>query len=151
MEIFCDKCKCKSTLSTDQVEHIKKSREKGMRFIMARCSLCERSVAINPMSMELADVPTQKTGDGLRCPCKTCTGHISYIEDSACFWGCGECGKTWSTIEALFDDIDKSIKKYPYRGKVYKKHQNRCSFAPVSTKMEPGNYEELVKEEWEQT
>ncbi|GHU10448.1 hypothetical protein FACS1894185_1950 [Betaproteobacteria bacterium] len=60
MELFCDKCQGKSTLSTDQIEHIKKSREKGMKFIMVHCSLCERSVAINPMTMEFHDVQIKK-------------------------------------------------------------------------------------------
>jgi hypothetical protein len=151
MELFCDKCQGKSALSTDQIEHVEKSREKGMKFIMVRCSLCERSVAINPMTMEFENAPIKKTGDGLRCPCKTCYGHISYVEDGTCFWGCGECGKTWNTIEALFGDIDKSIKKYPYRGKVYKKHKNKCYFTPVAAEKEPRNYEELVHKEWEET
>jgi hypothetical protein len=118
-----------------------------MVFIMLTCSLCGRSFAINPISMEPPDIPTKKIGEGLRCPCKTCSGYISYIEDSPGFWGCGECGSTWFNKDDLFRDIENISKQYSYRQKVYIKDKKFC-FLPVDLEKEPKNYEKLVENEW---
>jgi hypothetical protein len=148
MILFCDKCGRKFVPSNEQMEHIEKSRDKGMKFIMVTCSLCERSVAIDPTSLKSPAMPTKNVGDGLRCPCKACYGRISYVEDEPSFWGCGECGTTWLNIDELFRDIERISNLYIYRKKVYRKNRKTGVFLPVSLEKEPDNYEELIITEW---
>ncbi|MDR3322843.1 MAG: hypothetical protein LBS89_01390 [Zoogloeaceae bacterium] len=146
MKLFCDKCKCEFVPSPDQMEHLKNSQSKGMKFIMIACSLCGRSFPMNPMSTKSPDA-NKKIGDGLRCPCKTCSGIISYVEDATGFWGCGECGTVWFDKNDLFREIENISRRYSYRRKVYVKDKN-FGFLPVDLEKEPKNYENLVESEW---
>jgi hypothetical protein len=147
IKILCDQCKNEFTSSDDQMEHIVNSLKKEMTFIMVRCSLCSKAFPLNPLTMQIPELPEKKIGDGLRCPYKTCHSYISFIEDKPSFWGCGECGNVWFEKEKLFRDIEEISKKYSYRKMVYKKEGD--GFVPVSSKNEPKNYEQLVEKEWD--
>lgn len=145
MNITCDQCKETFTASGEQISFISDSRKKGMRFIMLECLSCYKGFSLNPLTMTVP-VPEKTTDeDLLRCPCDSCYGLISYVEDQKPFWGCGECGSVWFTQSDLFEAIEASIKKHPYRAKVYKKKGN--NFMPVPLENEPENYEETVARE----
>ncbi|MDN5395687.1 MAG: hypothetical protein L0G39_16100 [Chryseobacterium sp.] len=145
MNITCDQCKETFTASPDQMAFISDSQKKGMRFIMLECLSCYSSFSLNPMTME-QPIPKKKADeDGLRCPCNSCYGLLSYVDDSKPFWGCGECGTVWFSKADLFQSITNSIEKYPYRAKVYTKKGN--NFHPVPLENEPENYEDVVAQE----
>lgn len=145
MNITCDQCKETFTASPDQISFISDSQKKGMRFIMLECLSCYSNFSLDPLTMELP-VPQKTTNeDHLRCPCDSCYGLISYIDNPKPFWGCGECGTVWFAKADLSDAIAKSIEKHPYRAKVYRKKGN--NFLPVPLNNEPENYEETVSNE----
>lgn len=145
MNIKCDQCKETFTASEDQSSFILQSQKKGMKFIMLECLSCYGSFSLNPQTLEVPVAPMRMPEDGLRCPCSSCCGLISYVDDKPPFWGCGECGTVWFSKADLFQNISESIKKHPYRAKVYRKEEN--AFFPVPLDHEPENYEKTVLRE----
>lgn len=142
MNITCDHCKKTSAASESQIRFILDSQKKGMKFIMLECPLCYQDFSLNPQTMDAPDAIRKTAEDGLRCPCSSCYGLISYVSGKKEFWGCGECGTVWSSQSDLFEAIADIIKKYPYRADVYTKKGNH--YIPVALKNEPKNYEENV-------
>ncbi|SHE69069.1 hypothetical protein [Chryseobacterium sp. OV279] len=145
MNITCDHCKQTFTASGEQASFILDSQKKGMRFIMLECPSCYSGFSLNPQTMDPPLPQKIVDEDHLRCPVSSCYGLISYVEDEKPFWGCGECGTVWFTQPDLFEAIEKSIEKYPYRAKVYTKKGN--TFFPAPLENEPDNYEETVAKE----
>lgn len=145
MDITCDQCKKIFTASEEQNSFILNSKRKGMKFIMLECPCCYAGFSLNPQTMEIPPATVKMPEDGLRCPCSSCYGLISYVDNQAPFWGCGECGTVWFSKADLFETIKDSIKKYPYRAEVYTKKGN--IFIPVEAQNEPRNYEENVAKE----
>jgi len=145
MNITCDQCKETFAASQEQISFVLDSQKKGMQFIMLECLSCFRGFSLNPLTMDTPTLQKTMDEDHLRCPCDSCHGLISYVEDRKPFWGCGECGSVWLTKAVLFEAIADSIKKHPYRAKVYKKKGN--NFVPVPLEDEPENYEETVARE----
>jgi|GEM_PF-1789575 len=91
--------------------------------------------------------PPGLDGDGLRCPSKACYGRIAFVEEDPSFWGCGECGNVWFELEELYLDIEDISERHDYRDRVYVKTPYRV--APVVSGVEPADYDELVRKEWE--
>lgn len=87
--------------------------------------------------------------DTIRCPERACTGWICHIEEtpSHTFWGCGECGMVWPTVQDRDADISQAIKKHPYRAACYISTQDGFVAAPLQS--EAPNYADLVQSEWD--
>jgi len=145
MNITCDHCHQTFTASGEQTSFILGSQKKGMQFIMLECPSCYSGFSLNPQTMDQPLPQKAKDEDHLRCPENSCYGLISYVEDEKPFWGCGECGTVWFTQQDLFEAIEHSIEKYPYRAEVYTKKGN--IFFAVPLENEPNNYEETVAKE----
>ena len=146
MELLCDQCKKKFTVSLEQERFILLSKEKGIRFIIIKCPLCSKSFDINPTLLGKYHPKEAHTVEEFRCPSKACSGFVSYIDETPPFWGCGECGNVWFSKSDLYHDIEQSIKKFPYRKKLYI-NKNGC-YSPLPRNKEPKNYEDLVRSEW---
>lgn len=146
MKIKCQHCSELFTASHDQTVLIENSQAKSMKFIMLECPVCYHGFSMNPSTLDLSVQPERVVEDGLRCPNEACYGIVSFIAEKKLFWGCGECGEIWNDKSDLWKAIEKSIKKYPYRSKVYIKEGG--NFIAVPLYDEPQNYEEMVEKEW---
>lgn len=90
----------------------------------------------------------------IRCPELFCYGHLIQNKagevkhlhkiDAPC-WNCGECGAVWTSREALDEQIERMMKKYPHRKKVYQKGKDG-HWKSVYPEKNSGKYEEQVSE-----
>lgn len=146
MNLLCDNCKKEFITSEEQDRFILASRKKSMKFIMINCPYCSMSYAFNPMHLNKPENKKTLVMNGLRCPKETCTGIVSYIEDTPPFFGCGECGNVWFKKEDLYSDIKTILSKYSYRNHVY--NIVNGEYLPVPDKEIPSDYDKKVDLEW---
>lgn len=139
--IKCDSCKTDFRPTSDQLNFILTSKEKGMTFIMLECRNCGMSFPFNPS----APGELQDTSDTpIRTPLSGSHGYSSYIDtEDEKFYGCGETGAIWRKEENLFRDIELILKKYPHRASCYTKTENGW----IANSVEPDNMDELIDKE----
>ena len=139
--IKCDSCKTDFRPTSDQLNFILASKEKGMTFIMLECANCGMSFPFNPSSPRESD---NSSDIPIRSPLSGAHGYVSYVDsEEENFYGCGETGAIWRNEENLFRDIELIIKKYPHRSSCYTKTKNGW----IANSEEPENMDELIDQE----
>lgn len=78
------------------------------------------------------------------CPTSGCTGFVEKDEE-ANVYGCSECGDEWKMVDKVYELIEKIIKKYPYRKKVYLKKGK--IWKSIALGKIPKDYYDKVQEE----
>tara|TARA_R110002050_G_scaffold80311_4_gene171827 strand:- start:2289 stop:2750 length:462 start_codon:yes stop_codon:yes gene_type:complete len=139
--VKCDSCKTDFRPTSDQLNFILTSKEKGMTFTMLECTNCGLSFPFNPSALGESD---NSSDIPIRTPLSGVHGYVSYVgsvEEN--FYGCGETGAIWRNEGNLFRDIDLIIKKYPHRASCYIKTKNGW----IANSEEPENMDELIDQE----
>lgn len=140
--IKCDRCESGFRPSSEQVNFILSSKEKGMTFIMLECGNCGMSFPFNPSCTALFDEEPQEIP--IRTPIPGSHGYVSFVDDEdEKFYGCGETGAIWRNKENLSRDIEAIINKYPHRKKCYLKTGSGW----IANSNEPSNMDELIDQE----
>jgi hypothetical protein len=72
--------------------------QRGQALAMISCTHCQHTLPINPTTLS---APAPQSQLAINCPMCT-VGLVSFVQDNKhAFWGCGSCGNTWPTKEAV--------------------------------------------------
>ena len=120
MQINCESCGVTFIPTEIEQKKIKEAAEKGKTKLIMNCPSCGSMVMAQPIHlMGLSnEKPKSKDARLFCCPVSACIGFVEEDKDAKVF-GCSECGTEWKKIEKVYSEIDKIIKKYPYRKEVY--------------------------------
>ena len=100
MEIKCPNCLKIFNPDKKCERLILKKIKKNQKLAVIECSICYKDIIVNPL--DLLSIINNKTEETvLYCPvCKD--GIIEHIKDETeDFYGCGECGNVWETIDSI--------------------------------------------------
>jgi transcription elongation factor Elf1 len=146
MKIKCSTCGHEFEATREQQENIEWARGRGMTFLAMQCPELH-TMFYNPQTYSAPEPVAEVL---IACPCKTCSGFVTYVEPKghAPFWGCGECGQQWQSRQELDEAITQIVQKYPYRQRCYRKAGK--GWEPID--LSPDwleEYQEQVQKEWE--
>lgn len=145
---ICSVCGKEYQLTEKQKKEImEEAKYKTENFILT-CPLCHSLDFVNPL--EMLGLSTKKKSEIVDnrlfcCPVEGCIGFVEEDEDIKGLYGCSECGTEWKSMDAIFKDIERIIKKYPYRKDVYIKEGN--TFKSISFSNIPKGYYKKVQNE----
>jgi hypothetical protein len=143
MRIKCESCGKHFEPSDKDRKDIERAKKKGKTFLFITCGVCHLGTIYNPSGTEVKHKSAIRL---LRCPVRGCTGFVVELnENRVAVWSCGECGSAWKRIESVYREIDKIVKKFPYRRKCYRKRKD--AWMPAPARNEPSNYDERVEQE----
>jgi len=145
----CDYCKKIVTLTPRSQKDLAKRLKDGGDRCIVQCVECHGYFSWTSHKYK----PT-KPSSLLRCPALFCDGdvvqnkageikHLHKIDDPC--WSCGECGEVWTSRDALDEQIERMMKKYPHRKKVYQKGKDG-HWKAVYPEKNSELYEDLVSE-----
>jgi hypothetical protein len=147
--VICQKCggtfQPLEAPHADLVHRAAKARYKELGI---ECPLCADYTKIDPVAVAAGKDGTVVSEPMYRCPVSGCTGWVNYVRagrHKRPFWGCGECGSIWHRKAKLLSEIDKIIKKFPYRRKCYRK--SKGAWHPADPDRIPDDYDERVEAE----
>ena len=146
MKIQCESCGKNFVPKEEDQTKIKTSAEKGKTKIILNCPFCGSMVMAQPLVLMgiSAEIPKAKDERLFCCPISGCIGFVEEDQLAKVF-GCSECGTEWKKIEKIYTDIEKIVKKYPYRKKVYIKSGDVWISVPFS--QIPSDYYKKVQKE----
>lgn len=145
---ICSVCGKEYQLTEKQKKEIMaEAKNKTENFILT-CPLCHSLDFVNPL--EMLGLSTKRKSEIVDnrlfcCPIEGCIGFVEEDEDIKGLYGCSECGTEWKSMDAIFKDIERIIKKYPYRKDVYIKEGN--AFKSISFSNIPKGYYKKVQNE----
>jgi len=147
--VKCDYCKKIVQLTPRSQKWLANSLKGGEDGCFVECAECG-DVFLWKSSQHKRTKPSSL----IRCPELFCYGdvvqnkasevkHMHKI-DAPC-WSCGECGTVWTSREALGEQIERMMKKYPHRKKVYQKGKDG-HWKAVYPEKNSEKYEDQVSE-----
>lgn len=146
MNIHCDTCGIDFIPSEQQTEKIKLSAEAGKTKLVITCPNCKSMVMAQPLFLiGLSDELPKKLDERLFCcPISACIGFVEEDKDEHVF-GCSECGTEWGGLKSVYSDIERILKKYPYRKEVYINRNRIWESIPIDNI--PKAYYDMVQKE----
>ncbi|MDM1368889.1 hypothetical protein [Myroides marinus] len=110
MNVRCPNCQVVFKTSQEKTTLLNYAIQKGQKLVMLECPECFKVVPINPSALlakvSQKDNDTKQQYDGIDCPI-CLDGIVSYVDDNKeVFWGCGECGMTWTSESEIEKDIN---------------------------------------------
>lgn len=118
--ITCPKCNNLFEPTKKQKLLMEKIVAKGGYLVMLDCASCKREF---PFVISKSDVKTETNNENpFLCPIPRCGGWVSYVDNldgEAPFYGCGECGRTWTDKQSLDEAISEICRQYSYRKAAY--------------------------------
>jgi uncharacterized protein YbaR (Trm112 family) len=143
--------KCNNVFSTTDAQRLQMQQISNCngKMAMLKCPVCKKTFSLK--LLEQKSVATHNSAIPFLCPAARCGGWVSYVApegEAAPFYGCGECGRTWSNMESLQLDITKSIEQYPYRNSAYR-HDGNIGWQPLEYKEIASDlYQKIETEDW---
>jgi hypothetical protein len=146
---YCKYCKKVSQLTQKSQKILARVLKDGENWCFVECAECG-----DIYIWESPNYKPTKPSSLIRCPVLFCNGRVLKLNaddakfyhkiDAPC-WSCGECGKVWTSRNALDEQIERIIKKYRHRNRVYQKGKDG-HWKAVYPEKNSGKYEELVSE-----